>query len=244
MPESGASPNAAEERPSAPPEPPEPSPPTRLFLVRHAQSTWNDSERIQGQLDPPLSEFGRRQAERLAERLAERKWAGFYSSDLKRATETAQPLADRINCRPVEVPELREIDLGEWEGLTRQEVVDRYPREWKAWVEQPDYDLVPGGEGARRFEERVTRALDDIFSRHPSGDVLVVTHGGVIQVALGQVVGRSTHGFFPFRTDNTSITVLDLMARSRLVVRCVNDTCHLEGLHRQPTSGDLSAAAH
>src|SRR5919198_5308358 len=106
-------------RPPAPPDPPEaPRPaPARLVLVRHAQSTWNDLGKIQGQLDPPLSERGREQAERLAERLGGRRWSAFYSSDLARCRETAAAIARRLGQEPVGLEELREIYLGEWEGL-------------------------------------------------------------------------------------------------------------------------------
>ena len=86
--------------------------PARLLLVRHGQSTWNHERRIQGQLDPPLSDEGRRQAAQLGRRLAGRKFAGFYSSDLKRASETSGLIGDAVGLAPSPMPELREIFLG------------------------------------------------------------------------------------------------------------------------------------
>src|SRR5438270_3933958 len=198
MSDSGRSPELAvsvSEHESSPPEPPSARPPrTRLFLVRHAQSTWNETDRVQGQADPPLSELGREQARRLADRLGRRRWAGFYTSDLKRAAQTAQPVAAVLEMQPVVMSELREIHLGAWEGLTKEEIVERYPGQWEQWTSEPNYDAVPGGEGAAAFEQRAAAVIAEIMSRHESGDVLVVTHGGVIQVALGQAVGRSSHG--------------------------------------------------
>src|SRR5438874_12638863 len=102
-----------------PPELPLPAkpPPPRLLLVRHGQSTWNREHRIQGQLDPPLSEDGRRQAELLGARLARRTFAAHFASDLKRAFETAEIIGAAVGMRPLPEPALRELSLGEWEGL-------------------------------------------------------------------------------------------------------------------------------
>jgi probable phosphoglycerate mutase len=198
-----------------------------LLLVRHGQSTWNREHRIQGQLDPPLSEEGRRQAASLARRLAGHRLAGFYASDLKRAWETAQAVASASGVEPEPAIGLREIFLGEWEGLRTEELATRFPEAWARWTEEPNWDLVPGGEGAALFETRVIAALDAIFERHRHGDVVAVTHGGVIQVALHRVVGRPSHGLFPFRIQNASISVIE-KREGRLVIAGVNDTSHLE----------------
>lgn len=122
---------------------------------------------------------------------------------------------------------LREVFLGEWEGLTSQEIAERYPEAWSRWVEEPDWDVVPGGEGEAVFEARVAAALDGIFKRHAHGDVLVVTHGGVIQIALHRVVGRPSRGLFPFKIQNASISVLE-RRDGRMVIGGVNDVAHLE----------------
>ena len=214
---------------ATPPDPPETTrtPPLRLVFIRHGSSTWNDERRIQGQLDPPLSGKGREQAKRLAERLRGSQVDAFYSSDLLRARETAEAVADCIGRRAELLPELREVALGEWEGLKRDEIVARYPEEWSRWAERPSWDIVPGGEGTTAFEARVGAAIDLLVQRHPTGRVLLVTHGGVIQVALLRVVGRSSNGLFPFTIDNTSLTVLQGRPE-RLVVGSVNDTCHLD----------------
>ena len=206
--------------------PPHPAP-ARLVLVRHGQSTWNHEHRIQGQLDPPLSPEGLRQAELLGARLAGRKFAGFYASDLKRAFDTAQAVGALVGAQPEAMTSLREIYLGEWEGRRTEEIQQRFPEAWAAWAEGPDWDVVPGGEGAANFEARVASALDEIFSRHQHGEVLVVTHGGVIQVALQRVVARPSRGLFPFKIQNASITVLE-KRDGRMLVGGVNDIAHLE----------------
>src|SRR5437868_5329919 len=120
--------------PSAPvaPDTKEPSRklPSRLFLVRHGESTWNWERRVQGQHDPPLSKRGRQQARELAAKLAGHPLAGFYSSDLSRARETAEPLAESLGREPALLPGLREIALGQWEGKTREELQAEFPAEW------------------------------------------------------------------------------------------------------------------
>lgn len=206
--------------------PPRPAP-TRLILVRHGQSTWNREHRIQGQLDPPLSADGRRQAELLAARLAGRTFAGHYTSDLKRALETAEVIGGQVGVPPTPKAALREIFLGEWEGLRTDEIAERYPAAWAKWVQDPDWDLVPGGERESAFEARIGGALDDLFGRHAHGDVLVVTHGGVIQVALHRILGKPSHGLFPFRIQNASISLVE-KRDGRMVIGGVNDIGHLE----------------
>jgi 2,3-bisphosphoglycerate-dependent phosphoglycerate mutase len=211
--------------------------PARLVLVRHGQSTWNREHRIQGQLDPPLSDEGRRQAELVGHRLAGRRFAGFYSSDLKRAFETSQAIETAIGHPADPMPGLREIFLGDWEGLRTDDLAQRFPEAWARWTEEPDWDLVPGGEGGAPFETRVAAALDEILERHRRGDVLVVTHGGVIQIALHRVVGRPSRGLFPFKIQNASITVIE-KRDGRMIIGSVNDTGHLDpALVTEPGAG-------
>jgi broad specificity phosphatase PhoE len=198
-----------------------------MILVRHGQSTWNREHRIQGQLDPALSDEGRRQAVLLGRRLAGRRLTGFYASDLKRAFETAEAIGAVIDLKPEPTPGLREIFLGEWEGLRTKEIAERFPDAWASWSDEPDWDLVPGGEGAAPFETRVIATLDAILERHTHGDVLVVTHGGVIQVALCRVVGRPSKGLFPFKIQNASISVIEVRD-GRTIIAGSNDVGHLE----------------
>lgn len=213
-----------------------PRDPARLLLVRHGQSTWNDERRIQGQLDPPLSSLGREQARRVAARLAGRRFEAFYASDLARTRETAAEISAAIGREPELLPELREVMLGEWEGLRADEIEARYPREWEQWRAHPSWDIPPGGESAADFEARVHRVIDDILERHPHGETLVVTHGGVIQVTLGRFFNSRSDGLFPFVIDNCSITTV-VRGPVRSAIAGVNDTCHLVAGNAPATSG-------
>jgi broad specificity phosphatase PhoE len=162
----------------------------------------------------------------VAERFVGHRLEAIYSSDLVRARRTAELISVAAGLEPATDPGLREIALGAWEGKTREELIDEYPELWERWSREPDWDIVPGGEGARPFADRVNATLERIRERHPHGDVLCVTHGGVIQVAVLDVVGRASRGAFPFLIENCSLTVIQRTGR-RTVVTAVNDTCHL-----------------
>ena len=139
---------------------------TTLLLVRHGETDWNADGRLQGQTDRPLSDFGRRQARQLAEELADEELEAIYASDLSRARETAEIVAERLELPVVLDPDLREKDWGTWEGLTG--------------VERDRVEFV--GEPTEAHQERILRALRRISERHPGdGRVLVVTHGGSIR---------------------------------------------------------------
>jgi broad specificity phosphatase PhoE len=166
------------------------------------------------------------QARRLAARFEGHRVAALYTSDLCRASQTAEPIELVLGMPAVPMSQLREIALGAWEGKTTKDLMAEFPDLWSAWVEEPDWDIVPGGEGAAPFELRVRAALAYLFAAHPEGEVVVVTHGGVIQSALAEAVGRHTRGVFPFVINNASLTVL-LRLDGRTMVTAVNDTCHL-----------------
>lgn len=149
----------------------------RLLLVRHGESTWNAQSRWQGHADPPLSPFGEQQAEDAAERLAEIATIGaVWASDLIRARRTAELIADRLGVGPVrDEPRVRERDVGSWSGLTRDEIEEQWPGYLAARRSPPDF------ESDAALLTRVRAGLSAIVERNGPGDVLVVTHGGVVR---------------------------------------------------------------
>ena len=118
---------------------------TELLLVRHGETDWNRDRRFQGHADPPLNETGREQANALAEELAGEEIELVYTSDLQRARETAQIVGARLGAGVVPLPALREIDVGEWQGLTWPEIEQRFPEGARLWHEQGH-----GGSRAKR----------------------------------------------------------------------------------------------
>jgi probable phosphoglycerate mutase len=155
---------------------------TTLFVARHGQTDWNLEHRWQGWADPPLNAVGREQAAELGESLVGREIAVVVSSDLRRAAETAEIAAARLGL-PVELDvRLREVDVGEWSGLTSAEVKARYPegfrrrREGRTGWEQ--------GEELGAMAQRVVSALLNVAERHAGQRVLVVSHGGPVRATL------------------------------------------------------------
>lgn len=154
--------------------------PTELILVRHGETAWNRQRRMQGQTDTPLSDIGRAQAKALGQRLATRSFAALYSSDLERAWETAAAIAQACGHNIVSEPRLRERTFGIFEGLTYEEMTQRYPAEHARFSQrEPDY-AVPGGESPRQFFERSLACLDAIARAHAGETVVAVTHGMVL----------------------------------------------------------------
>jgi broad specificity phosphatase PhoE len=160
---------------------------TTILLARHGETEWNRSNRFQGHADPPLNGTGREQAHALAELLADEPLTGVYSSPLRRAFETAQVVAAPHELEPVPLDALREVDVGSWQGLTRAEVEERFPEQYRRWL-----GYGRGWEDGETYEQmgqRVVAALRELAAQHDGERLLVVTHGGPIRAALAQAAG-------------------------------------------------------
>ncbi|HEX9672264.1 MAG TPA: histidine phosphatase family protein [Burkholderiales bacterium] len=162
---------------------------TTLIVIRHGETAWNREKRMQGTTDTPLSDVGREQARALGRRLAGHAFAALYTSDLARAWDTARAISEHTGREAVADPRLQERRFGIFEGLTAEEIVARYPEEHARFASRdPDY-AVPGGESARSFTERCIGCLAEIAGCHPGGEVVVVTHGLVLDSLY-----RAAHG--------------------------------------------------
>jgi broad specificity phosphatase PhoE len=160
---------------------------TTVYLARHGQSDWNAAGRWQGHADRPLTALGLRQATDLAHELAGVPLEAVYSSDLRRARETAEAVAAPRGLQVSTVADLREVDVGSWSGLTRAEAMERFPREFWRWTKgEHGWE---DGETYEQMAERVVGAVRRIAAGHAGESVLVVAHGGPIRavhaVALG-----------------------------------------------------------
>jgi broad specificity phosphatase PhoE len=166
---------------------------TTILLARHGESDWNRTRRWQGFADRPLTSLGRRQAIELAARLEETELDAVYSSDLQRASETAEIVArsKRLDVRTV--PDLREVDVGSWSGLTRAEAEARYPRAYARWLQgEEGWD---DGETYDQLGERVVRAIQRIAKAHDGQRVLIVAHGGTIRAIHAAALGIDVHTY-------------------------------------------------
>ena len=166
---------------------------TIILLARHGQSDWNAARRWQGHADRPLTEKGRAQSHALAERLAHIDLDGIYSSNLRRAADTARVVAEAQGVDLVQLTELREVDVGSWSGLTRDEAEDRFPDGFARWREGfPGWD---DGEDYDEMAQRVIGAVVEIALAHEDGRALVVSHGGPIRAIHAAALGLDVHEY-------------------------------------------------
>lgn len=201
---------------------------TRLLLARHGQTDWNETHRFQGQADTPLNETGLAQATALGKRLAGEPIEQIYSSDLQRALITAQAVAGAHDCPITAEPRLREMSFGAWEGLTYQQIESQHPEILQRWQDDMLTVTPPGGENLLEVAERVASAVAEILSAHPGQRVLLVAHGGPLQVLICQAFGLSPAQFWQFYLSPASLSEVRFYPAGP-ILNALNDTCHLEG---------------
>jgi probable phosphoglycerate mutase len=160
----------------------------KLFIVRHGRTAYNASHTIQGQLDVELDETGRAQAAALAPRLAELAPAVIVASDLRRAADTAAPLAALTGLAVRLDPRLRERSFGLWQGLHGREIAERHPEEYARWQAGKEIDGC-GVEGLDDLAKRASTAFREAADLAPAGTVLVFCHGGTARYGLGSLLG-------------------------------------------------------
>lgn len=183
--------------------------PTTILLIRHGETAWNAERRLQGHLDIPLNPEGERQARLLAAALAVEPLDVLVSSDLMRARQTAQAVAD-LRAMPLQIePGLRERCYGGFEGLLYSEIEQRFPREFAAWqARDVDAVLPPGphcGETFRAFYARTTGAILALGAAHPGKTIALVAHGGVLECAYRLARGLPLETPRDFKVFNASI---------------------------------------
>ncbi len=188
---------------------------TEFWLVRHGQTDWNAEQRLQGHTDIPLNAAGLAQARELAAHLAGLGQPGdlpyfsaIYSSDLSRAFQTAQCLAETLALAVQPHPGLREIHLGDWEGQVRTDIQARFPELVAQRRTNPLEMRSPGGESARELLQRTARAADEIARAYPSGRVLVVSHGITLSALICLAKGYSLDEVYRHGPENAQPVVV------------------------------------
>lgn len=157
---------------------------TRICLIRHGETDWNTARRLQGHIDTPLNATGQRQAQATAALLAGHGFQALYTSDLLRARQTAAAAGTACGLQPQPEPRLRERHYGLFQGLTYDEAAVRHPEEYRRFhARDPHYAFAGGGESLTAFARRIGAALEDLARRHAGTAILVVTHGGVLDIA-------------------------------------------------------------
>ncbi|MGO4609038.1 histidine phosphatase family protein [Variovorax sp. 2RAF20] len=218
---------------------PKPDTTTDLILIRHGETAWNRELRFQGHADVPLNDIGHEQARRIGLRLAgESAVQHIISSDLMRAQQTAAPAASQLSLPVVTSAALREQFFGVVEGMRSDEIQNLHPRAWEEWLEFREDHAMPEGETAREFHARIIAALGGIAAAHRGQHLIVVTHGGVLDMVWRTARGLSLSG--PRRSDIPNagfnrIRIADPAEPEAIEIVEWADTRHLADLPAQPT---------
>ncbi|MBI5118700.1 histidine phosphatase family protein [Candidatus Poribacteria bacterium] len=200
-----------------------------LYLIRHGETDWNIERRCQGFTDSRLNGKGLHQAESIARHLSKTRLAAVYSSTLSRAFETARIIAKYHDAVVHATDDLRELNQGEFEGLTITELVTQHNDFLQRWFQNPADLKLPGGESLREMQMRAWSALERIVEKHSDGDVAVVGHNLCNSALLCQIMKLELADFRRIQQDVAAINVVEFGGRwpHPVVVR-LNDTCHLQ----------------
>jgi probable phosphoglycerate mutase len=203
---------------------------TRIVAIRHGETAWNASTRIQGHTDIPLNDHGQRQAQLLAQALAQADPIdAIYSSDLQRALATAQALAHQTGARLVTHVGLRERAFGDFEGRSFAQIEQEMPEQAQLWrTRVPDWTPPGGGESLLAMQQRVMTTVNALAERHPGQQIAVVAHGGVLDVLYRAAAQQSLQAPRTWALGNAAINRL-LWTPQSLTLVGWGDDAHLQG---------------
>jgi probable phosphoglycerate mutase len=210
---------------------------TELILIRHGETDANRELRFQGHIDVPLNDIGHEQARRLALRLERESVQRLVSSDLTRARQTAAPAALQLGMEIVPSATLREQHFGVVEGMRADEIRSQHPRAWEDWLQFREDHAMPEGESPRQFHARIMDALASIAVAHAGQRVLIVTHGGVLDMVWRTARGLGLNGPRQSQIPNAGfnrVRIADPRAPQDVEIVEWADTRHLDGLPAQP----------
>lgn len=214
---------------------------TDLIFIRHGETDWNRQLRFQGHIDVPLNPTGHEQAQRLAQALAAERFDLLVSSDLQRARQTALPLR-HLHAQPLQARSaLREQSFGVLEGLDVPAIQARHPQLWAEWLRHDADFALPEGESTRQFHSRVVSAVRELATAHGGKTLMLVTHGGVLDMLWRTVHGLPLHGARECDIPNTGINRLRWRGGTLDIV-CWAEDAHLAGLPQQPATAPPTEA--
>ena len=199
---------------------------SRLLMARHGNTTGNSAERFWGQTDVELSAEGTWQAERLADRLAGEKIASIYSSQLCRASATAEIIASHHQLPVITCPELIEINFGKVEGFSFNEISERYPELVRDWPTRDPSFRFPEGESISDLDRRVVKFLSRLEKHTAEDTILVVAHAGVLRLLICHLLPIDIRHWRQLRTDLASLSIVETHSQGA-VLHLLNDTSHL-----------------
>lgn len=210
---------------------------TRILAIRHGETAWNRESRIQGHLDIPLNGVGRAQARRVGAALQGEAVAAIYASDLARARETAEAVAASTGASLQLDARLRERAFGRFEGLTWQEIGERWPEDSERWRRrEPGFAVGGHGESLEQFYARCLAAVTGMAAAHPGQTIAIVAHGGVMDCLYRAGSRQSLQAARSWTLGNATINRLLYSAEGLSIVGW-NDDLHLDGLGLDEIAG-------
>lgn len=208
---------------------------TRLIAIRHGETAWNVDTRIQGHLDIPLNDTGLWQARQLARALAGEPLSAIYASDLQRAHATARAIAEATGAPLVPEPALRERSFGQLEGRTFAEIETELPEQARRWRQRDPHFAPEGGETLVQLRERIAATTHRLAAQHTGGLVVLVAHGGVLDVLYRLATGQELQAPRTWQLENAAINRL-LWTPEGLTLVGWADTQHLDTATRDETT--------
>lgn len=200
---------------------------TRIMLVRHGYTYWNEQKRYQGFADIAMNPQGIEEAQKLAKRLAVEPIDTIYSSPLQRARQTAEIVNQNFSRDILTHELLKEINFGDWEGLTFQQITKKYPELSRQWREKPALMRPPNGENFSDLQIRAITAFEEIHQQNKGKNVLIVSHGGLISVLICHILQIGIEGLWRFIAHNTGITILE-ERNEEMILSTFNEHSHLK----------------
>ena len=200
---------------------------TKVIFIRHGQTEWNVTGRYQGQSDVKLTEEGKKQAEKLADNFPVAKVDAIYASDLCRAMVTAETIAAKFGLKVQAEPAFRELSFGDWEGLTYQQIVDKWEEAMANFLQHPDVLEIPGGESFPAVQQRAMKRLNELIEKHDGQTIVVVAHGAVLRTMLTAALHMPLQYLWSIRQFNTAVNIVRYDSDANPTVELLNSTAHL-----------------
>ena len=201
---------------------------TRFYLIRHGETDWNKAGRYQGRTNIDLNAEGREQARLLGERFRFLPLDALYVSPLIRAVETANEVARTTGITPVTDEHFIEINFGEWEGHTIEELSEKFGSAYTDFFKDPFDHPVPGEGSFQNAMDRAIEGFNILAERHKGQNVAIISHGGLLRVMLVGLLEMGDAFYRKTWMTNTSVTMLDVMPDGRKLLMTLNDKAHLE----------------
>ena len=201
---------------------------TKIVYVRHGETAWNIAGRYQGQTNVELSDKGREQAARLAAHFPVPGITAIYSSSLVRAQETAAAVGAKLSLPVTPLDALKELNFGDWEGLTYEQIVNGWPKAIEDFFQRPDILEIPNGETFPKLQQRALSCIHSLIQKHPGETIAVFAHGAILRTILTAALHMDLRYVWTIRQFNTAVSIVRYDEDDNTSVELLNSTAHLQ----------------